>query len=202
MKQVLRKRRGFGLKGWGNDMFTERLNDLKKILDQTEFDLAQQKLEKDFAYQKIHEMLRKVKEQHGKVYVIGNGGSAGIASHHANDLMNVVKVGAIVLTDNNLLTCMANDFGYEQVYARPLQTLLESKDLLVAISSSGKSQNIVTACKVAGEKQAGVITLSGFKSENPLRKLGNINIWCGVEDYGLVESAHFFLLHTVIDSWR
>ena len=77
---------------------------------------------------------------------------------------------------------------------------MREDDLLVAISSSGRSENILNACRVAEEKRGRVITLSGFSSKNPLRGMGDLNFWIDAKDYGLVETAHFFLLHTIIDS--
>ena len=101
-----------------------------------------------------------------------------------------------------MMTCISNDHGYEEVFRKPLNTLLRKEDLLVVISSSGKSQNIINACATAIEKEVPLITLSGFRSDNPLRKLGDLNLYLEALDYGLVEMGHFFLMHTVIDSWK
>jgi len=146
--------------------------------------------------------IRTTAARQGIVYVIGNGGSAGIASHFSNDLMKACGIPSQTLYDSNLMTCLSNDIGYENVFSYPLQKLLKPQDLLVAISSSGKSPNILKAAEVALTRSAPLVTLSGFSSENPLRSMGELNFWIGRMDYGLVEAAHFFLLHTVIDLWN
>lgn len=179
----------------------DRLNRLSSLVEKTIFSTLDQEIEMDLAFAQIHQMLAKVIAERKKVYVIGNGGSCGIASHHVVDLVNVVKAPALTLADNNLLTCMANDYGYHESFSRPLNCLANSGDLLIAISSSGQSKNIIAACETMKEKQGQIITLSGFKANNPLRKLGNLNIWTEQQDYGLVETAHFFILHSIVDSW-
>ena len=138
----------------------------------------------------------------GVVYVIGNGGSAGIASHFSNDLMKALHIPSQTLYDSNLMTCLSNDLGYEEVFSFPLEKLLKPTDVLVAISSSGKSPNILKAAEVAKKRGVPLITLSGFLPTNPLRTLGHLNFWIDRADYGLVESAHFILLHSLVDLWK
>jgi D-sedoheptulose 7-phosphate isomerase len=139
------------------------------------------------------------REQGNAVYLVGNGGSAGIASHALTDFLNVCKLRAFTLHDSSLMTCMANDFGYEVAFARILDTVLRPNDILIAISSSGKSANICNAAKMATDKGGIVVTLSGFQAENPLRKLGDFNFWLNSCDYGMVEIGHQFILHNVAD---
>jgi len=136
------------------------------------------------------------------VYVIGNGGSAGIASHFSNDLMKALKIPSQTLFDSNLLTCLANDYGYDQIFSYPLECYLKSNDLLVAISSSGKSPSILNAVSVARKLKTPIITLSGFSPDNPLRSQGDLNFHIDRHHYGLVEMAHFCILHTIIDAWN
>lgn len=150
----------------------------------------------------LQEFFKKISSTKGIIYVIGNGGSAGIASHFSNDLMKALKISSQTLYDSNLMTCLSNDIGYEHVFSYPLERLLKAEDLLVAISSSGKSPNILKAVEVATNKNIPVITLSGFLQDNPLRKLGHLNFWINACDYGLVEIAHFFFLHSIIDLWN
>lgn len=140
-----------------------------------------------------------VRRNNGAVYVIGNGGSAGIASHVITDFVNVAKLRAYTLHDSSLLTCMANDYGYENAFARLLKQMAKPGDALVAISSSGKSANIRNAAAQATASGATAITLSGFAGDNPLRALGDINIWLDSTDYGFVEIGHQFVLHNVAD---
>lgn len=179
----------------------ERLDALHQAVSETRATLFGKEIPWEEGIAEAISLLQILKEREGRTFVIGNGGSAGIASHFSVDLINVLKIRAMTLVDSNVMTCMANDFGYEQVYSRPLHVLLEPKDLLVAISSSGASRNILQAVAVAQEKEATVLTLSGFSEGNPLREKGALNFWLPRSDYGLVEMGHFFLLHTVVDRW-
>ncbi|MCH9634289.1 MAG: Phosphoheptose isomerase [Chlamydiae bacterium] len=180
----------------------KRLAEFFSIVEKTAFYIKTDLISKDEAFESIYGLFKRIKLNHNKIFVIGNGGSAGIASHHVVDLLNVLNVPAYTLSDNNLVTCMANDYGYDTVFSRPLKSLASKNDLLIAISSSGQSKNILNACEVMKEQNGKVLTLSGFKEENPLKSLGHLNIWCNAMDYGLVESAHFFILHTLVDGWK
>lgn len=143
--------------------------------------------------------LQKLKLDKHRLYIVGNGGSAAVASHALVDFVNVAKINAQVLHESSLVTCMANDFGYPNVYSRVLQDFINPEDMLIAISSSGNSQNICQAAEVAREKQATVVTLTGFNKDNPLRQLGDINYWLNSNDYGYVEVGHQFILHNLSD---
>ena len=136
----------------------------------------------------------KLTECKGIVYLIGNGGSCAIASHAAVDLQ---PCRAIAISDSALLTRAANDFGWENAPTNPLIYLVTKKDILIAISSSGQSANIINAVHNANRWGAFVITFTGFNSDNPLKQLGNINIWVDSKDYGIVESAHTLLFHMI-----
>jgi D-sedoheptulose 7-phosphate isomerase len=134
-----------------------------------------------------------------KVMVIGNGGSAAIASHLQNDLSKAVGVRSLVFNEPSLLTALSNDHGYSCIFERPIQMWAEKDDVLVAISSSGRSENIICGAQAAKEKGCSIITLSGFKPNNPLRKLGNLNFHIASESYGQVEVAHSTLTHLLSD---
>lgn len=134
-----------------------------------------------------------------KIMFIGNGGSAGIAAHALADYANA---GGFKTTDfygSALLTCMANDYGYENVFSKPIEMFAELGDMLFAISSSGQSPNILNACKVALDKKCDVITFSGFSPDNLLRKLGRINFYVPSNHYGFVELAHQTIIHCILD---
>jgi D-sedoheptulose 7-phosphate isomerase len=159
-------------------------------------------LDAEPAMQQLFGLLVGLREEGGMLYVVGNGGSASVASHAVTDFLNVGKLRATTVHDSSLITCMANDFGYEAAYARILSILAKPSDVLVAISSSGRSPNIVNAVN-AFRNQGGVaITLSGFSSDNPLRGLGHYNIWLDSADYGSVEIGHQFVLHNLADRLR
>jgi len=183
-------------------MFKNRLNALTDVLDKCIYSTHNEMINAHEALEMAHFLLYQVNKVEGIVYVIGNGGSAGIASHFCTDLLRTLEIAAATFSDSNLLTCFANDCGYENVYKIPLLRNLKSHDLLVAISSSGKSPNIIEAVKVAKEKKTSVMSFSGFSSHNPLRRLGDLNFWLDSQDYGLVETGHFFLLHTIVDTCK
>ena len=183
-------------------MFSKRFNQLQQIINKCEFTSLHRSMTEEEALEVFHAFLMQTKQKNGTVFVIGNGGSAGIASHLAIDLLNIIKIPAQTLYDSNAITCISNDYGYEEVFSRPLNLFLKSNDLLICISSSGSSQNILNGANVAKSKDTPIITLSGFNSHNPLRNLGDLNFYLPIIDYGLVEVGHFFLIHTIIDSWN
>jgi len=156
-------------------------------------------LDSSNAYQQLANMFLGIHKNGGTVYLVGNGGSSGVVSHSSIDFINACKLRAVALTDTSVLTCLANDYGYENVFSEGLKTLFTSKDALIAVSSSGSSQNIRNAAVVAKEIGGKVITFSGFKADNPLRSLGDYNFWLNSSDYGKVEIGHALLLHILTD---
>lgn len=182
-------------------MFNKRLDELSAVVNGCVFSTHSENINADEALEMAHFLMYQVSKVEGIVYVIGNG-SAGIASHFCTDLLRTLEISSATFADASILTCFANDCGYENVYKIPLSRNLRSNDLLVAISSSGKSPNIVEAAKLARAKKTALITLSGFSPQNPLRKLGDLNFWLDSSDYGLVEAGHFFLLHTIVDTCK
>ncbi|HWR97864.1 MAG TPA: SIS domain-containing protein [Candidatus Methanoperedens sp.] len=132
------------------------------------------------------------------VHFVGNGGSAAIASHGAVDFFNA-GMRSRAFNDGSLLTCLANDFGYEEVFARPLALVADPGDVLVAISSGGRSRNILAAVAAARERGCAVVTLSGFDADNPLRALGDVNFHVASHSYGFVECLHQTICHGLFD---
>lgn len=146
--------------------------------------------------------LKELRERQGRLYLVGNGGSAAVASHAATDLLNVGGLRAATLHEPAMLSCMSNDYGYENAFARIVATLASPGDMLIAISSSGQSANIRNAATEMRKHRGTVVTLSGFKKDNPLRALGHFNFWLDSADYGMVEIGHEFVLHNVADRLR
>jgi D-sedoheptulose 7-phosphate isomerase len=143
--------------------------------------------------------LREARSNRGRLYIIGNGGSSAIAAHAVNDFVNMTRINAHTLHDPALLTCMANDYGYENAYARILGRFSYPEDVLIAISSSGRSENIRNAAAIFGAAGGMVVTLTGFGGGNPLRSMGGVNFWLDASDYGIVEIGHQFILHNLAD---
>ena len=141
----------------------------------------------------------KVRMRKGKVFFIGNGGSAAIAMHMTADFMKNGGMVTCSLYDSSVITCFGNDYRFEDIFSKQLSFLAKEKDLLVAISSSGKSQNIINAIDAAKKNHADVCTFTGFKPDNPIRKKGDMNIYVPSEKYGIVESIHNLILQEIVD---
>ena len=136
-----------------------------------------------------------------RVYWIGNGGSAAVASHLSQDLLNKCAIRSSTFNDPALITCMANDYGYRHVFERPLTTLAQEGDVLMAVSSSGMSDNIVGAVRAALGKGLEVVALSAFSPDNRLRELAaTLSFHTPTASYGQAELAHGALLHAAMDS--
>lgn len=147
----------------------------------------------------IGEAVKIVKEC-PKIYWIGNGGSSAICSHMAEDYTKCGGIPSFSFSDPALITCFANDYGYEHAQEKWVEFFMEKGDLLVAISSSGESKNILNAVQAAKAKGARVITLSGFNPDNTLSTLGEVNFRIPVKNYGIVECFHQVVTHIILDS--
>ena len=182
-------------------MYREYLHQLIQCLEATQIYKQDGMPLKDYddAMQRFVDLFSEIKKEGKQVFFIGNGGSAAIASHMTADFMKNGGMKTYSLYDNSVTTCMGNDYGYEQIFSRPLEFLANEGDLLVAISSSGNSQNIVNAVLVARDKRMQVITLSGFQRENRISRLGKYNVYVPVCHYGMVESIHNLILQQVVD---
>ena len=162
-------------------------------------DSSGDKLGTGVGVERILEELHRTKESGKGVFIVGNGGSAAVASHAATDFLNKGELRASTLHDPAILTCMTNDYGYEDAFARILSTVARKGDMLFAISSSGQSVNIHNVAKRMQEIEGTTISLSGFQGDNPLCLLGDLNFWIDSGDYGFVEMGHLFLLHHIAD---
>jgi D-sedoheptulose 7-phosphate isomerase len=148
------------------------------------------------------DLLRQTKQKKAKAVVVGNGGSAAIASHIQNDLCKAVKMRSLVFTEQSLLTALANDDGYQTAYETLLNLWAEPNDLLIAISSSGRSENILRCARAARRAGGHVVTFSGFAPDNPLRSLGDLNFYIPSDSYGHVELAHAALGQFLTDALK
>jgi D-sedoheptulose 7-phosphate isomerase len=146
-----------------------------------------------------HGRLAGLSRRGGRVLFIGNGGSAAIASHCAIDYLKNGGYPTLSFNDGAALTCLGNDLGFDQVFARQIEMHARPGDLLVAISSSGCSPDILRATEAARGRGAAILTLSGFAADNPLRALGDINLYVPIAHYGFVEIFHLTLIHAILD---
>lgn len=134
-----------------------------------------------------------------KLIFVGNGGSAAIASHMATDYSKNGGVRSLALNDASMLTCLGNDLGYDRVFAKQLELHARSGDLVIAISSSGRSANILNAVDAAAAAGCTIATMSGFTPDNPLRRKGEWNFFVASDRYGFVEIGHLTICHAVLD---
>jgi D-sedoheptulose 7-phosphate isomerase len=135
-----------------------------------------------------------------KVIFVGNGGSAAIASHQAVDYWKNGGMRAIAFNDPALLTCVGNDFGYPHVFEKPIAMFADAGDVLMAISSGGRSENILRAVDAGVAAGCRVITMSGFRPDNPLRTRGELNFYAPSDSYGYVEITHLAVCHCIVDT--
>ena len=133
-------------------------------------------------------------------FIFGNGGSSSIASHFTTDMIVNNNIKVFNFSDANLLTCFANDFGYENIFSKIIEYYGAKGDLLILVSSSGQSKNHLKAAAKAKLKNFfKIVTLTGFKKNNPLSKRGQINFWIDSKKYNHVENSHQVILLSLID---
>jgi D-sedoheptulose 7-phosphate isomerase len=150
-------------------------------------------------FDQVREAAHAAHDAGNKIMFIGNGGSAGLASHLAIDFSKNGGLRSLAFNDSSALTCLGNDLGYQSIFAKQLEFHARAGDLLVAISSSGRSPNILAAVATARMRQVGVITFSGFDRDNNLRITGDMNFYVRSQEYGFVEIAHLSLCHAILD---
>jgi D-sedoheptulose 7-phosphate isomerase len=146
-------------------------------------------------------MSQAVRAARGTMHFAGNGASACMASHMALDWTKNAGVRALAYNDLAYLTAIGNDLGYDQSFAQPVSWFAEPGDLLVTISSSGNSPNVLKAIAAAREKRIPVVTFSGLKPDNASRRAGDLNLYVPGWTYGLIECAHQVLLHAWLDAF-
>ena len=149
---------------------------------------------------KVKDILVNAKKNNNKIMIFGNGGSAAIASHVSVDLTKNANIRSVNFNEADLITCFANDYGYERWVEKAIDFYADSKDVLILISSSGKSKNMLNACIAAKKnKISTIITFTGHNKDNPLSGLGNINFWIDSKAYNFVENIHQVWLLTIVD---
>jgi len=158
-----------------------------------------QSLEKDEGLVQWCQITRRLKDENHVMYFVGNGASAMMAGHMAADASKNGQFRSQAFNDVALMTAVSNDIAYEQCFAVPLKRFANVGDVLVTISSSGNSPNIIRAIEAARELGLAVITVSGMKPDNRSRQMGDVNFYVPGETYGIVESSHQALLHCWLD---
>ena len=179
------------------DRYFGTLADLLRGAEVTDYNANRLALE--VGCQRVRDSAHQTHDAGNKIIFIGNGGSAGIASHLAIDFAKNGNLRSLAFNDAAALTCLGNDLGYENVFAKQLEFHARPGDLLIAISSSGRSPNILNAVSMARACHCKVVTYSGFSEDNDLRKTGDTNFYVGSREYGFVEVSHMALCHAILD---
>ena len=160
--------------------------------------IFKQNIEKEIV--DVANLLKDISSKNKKVIIAGNGGSAALASHVTVDLTKQAKVRTINFNEYDLITCFANDYGYENWISRALEAYMNKGDLVILISSSGSSKNIINAANHT--KNAGniLVTFSGFSESNQLNGLGDYNFWVDSKAYNVIENTHLIWLLSICDT--
>jgi len=174
------------------------MNDFFKKFSKMYVDAIQQDINLE-DLKKTIEMINACSEKGGKLIIVGNGGSAAIASHVSVDFTKNAGIRSINFNEADLLTCFANDFGYENWVKESLNFYADKNDLVFLISSSGNSMNMVNAAKYCEDTKLSLITLSGFDKKNKLRNYGDIKFWVDSNEYNIVEMTHHIILLLLVD---
>lgn len=173
------------------DFFKKRHSEIIKIFNKIEI----------YKLNHFKELISKTKSSGGKVIICGNGGSSATASHFSVDLSLNAKIKSINFNEPDMITCFANDFGYKKWLKKALEIYSNPKDLLILVSCSGNSMNLVNANLFAKKSGLKVVTLTGCKKNNKLNNSKNdLNIWINSNKYNVIEIIHHTILLNLIDS--
>ena len=174
------------------EFLTSYLKDFSKLVKPDEKIIDQ--------LEKIADLIKAINSKGNKVLIFGNGGSAAISSHFSVDLTKNAGLRCVNFNEADLITCFANDYGFEHWAEKAINFYGDEGDLLIVISSSGSSANMLNGVKAArtGKFEA-VVTLSGFDNNNPLCQLGDINLWIDSRAYNFVENIHQVWLLAIVD---
>jgi len=149
---------------------------------------------------KVRNIFLKTSKKSGKILIFGNGGSSAIASHVSVDLTKNAKIRTVNFNEADLITCFSNDYGYEKWVEKAVEFYADKNDTLVLISSSGKSKNMINACKAAKKRKINTISFTGHSYNNPLSKISDLSLWVESKAYNFIENTHQIWLLTVCDS--
>jgi len=156
-------------------------------------------MDTDAGFALLVEWIDACREDKRRIYFVGNGASASMASHFSTDLAKNAQVPTEVFTDCSLITATGNDFGYDQTFAYPLSQRMVDEEVLIAISSSGNSPNAVEAVKTARRLDGLAVTVTAMNPDNAMRGLGDLNFYLPADSYGMAESGHAVVLHHLVD---
>lgn len=158
-------------------------------------------IDKDEALEQWVDKSEQIRAANGLFFFCGNGASATIAEHLSHDCFQNANFLTETVSETSHITAIANDYSYEDVFSYRIGKVMKQGDMLITISSSGNSPNIIKAIQTAREKESFIVTLSGMKENNKSRQMGDLNIYVPLGTYGLVESAHATVMHMWLDRY-
>ena len=172
-----------------NTDFKNYSKEISSLLECLKYDLLKKSID----------LIYKIKRNNKKIFIVGNGGSSSIASHVSLDFTKIANVTSTNFNNSNLITCFANDYGHDNWIKEAIKAYAISGDLIILISSSGVSKNIINAAKFCKKNNFKILTFSGFSKNNPLSKLGNINFHVKSNDYNHIEITHHIILNFLVE---
>ena len=155
------------------------------------------KLENQFF--NLLDIFLEIKKNKKKILIFGNGGSAAIASHFSVDMTKIGKIRSVNFNESDLITCFSNDYGYENWIKKCIEYYSDPGDLIILISSSGESKNMINAAKTVKLKKLKLITFTGFSQHNKLKRIGDLNFWVNSKIYNHIENTHQYWLLFLTD---
>jgi len=150
-------------------------------------------------FEKFIFLIKKIKKKNKKIIFIGNGGSASIASHVSVDFTKVCKIRSTNFNEANLVTCFSNDYGYNYWVEKALKSYADKDDLIVFISSSGKSKNILNGVKYCIKNKINFVSFTGFSEKSPIKKKSELNFWVKSNKYNIIEMVHHIWILMAVD---
>ena len=182
--------------------YEDYMRECGKVLADLEITNAKgEMLDRDAGMEQWIDLTRQVTESKNTLFFAGNGASAMMAGHMSADSTKNGGMKSLFLSETSMMTAVSNDISYDEVFAYPVGRFANPKDMLIAISSSGNSRNIIRAIETAKEKGMYVVTLTGLKKDNKARSLGDINLYIPGATYGIVEVCHQAVLHCWLDKY-
>jgi D-sedoheptulose 7-phosphate isomerase len=183
-----------------NKYYSNYFKSISQGLEDSKYYTNQQLYEPETFFQIIKDNLEKIREKKNKIYFFGNGASAAFANHMALDFSKNGKILARSISDSAMLTALANDYSYENAMLEYLKIEgVAKEDLVITISSSGNSPNIVSVLNYCKDNNIKSLALSGLKHDNKSIGLAYYSIYVPMKTYGMVECIHQIFLHLILD---
>ncbi len=147
----------------------------------------------------VKDLFLSTSKKKSKILIFGNGGSSAIASHVSVDLTKNAQIRSVNFNETDLITCFSNDYGYDRWVEKAIDFYADPKDIVVLISSSGRSKNMINASKAAKARKIKVISFTGHSKNNPLSKISDLNLWVNSKAYNFIENTHQIWLLGICD---